>query len=51
MQTFAIDRLREGVRGEVTLPDDEGYEQARRVYTGGRRRSCGPPTPATSWPR
>ncbi len=32
MQTFAIDRLREGVRGEVTLPDDEGYEQARRVY-------------------
>jgi len=32
VQTFAIDRLREGVRGEVTLPDDEGYEQARRVY-------------------
>ena len=32
MQTFAIDRLREGVRGEVTLPEDEGYEQARRVY-------------------
>jgi len=27
-----MDRLREGVRGEVTLPEDEGYEQARRVY-------------------
>ena len=32
MQTLAMDRLREGVRGEVTLPEDEGYEQARRVY-------------------
>ena len=27
-----IDQLREQVRGAVITPDDEGYEQARRVY-------------------
>ncbi|MGH2573006.1 MAG: FAD-binding oxidoreductase [Actinomycetota bacterium] len=27
-----IDQLRERVRGEVTTPGDEGYEEARKVY-------------------
>src|SRR3990172_9250041 len=27
-----IDQLREQVHGAVIAPDDEGYEQARRVY-------------------
>src|SRR5712692_10223266 len=27
-----IDQLREQVRGAVIAPDDEGFEQARRVY-------------------
>ena len=27
-----IDQLREQVRGEVITPDDEGYDEARRVY-------------------
>ncbi|WP_329487280.1 FAD-binding oxidoreductase [Kitasatospora sp. NBC_01246] len=30
----AVDGLRERVRGAVITPDDEGYEQARRVYNG-----------------
>jgi hypothetical protein len=32
MVQLGIDQLREQVRGEVIAPDDEGYEQARRVY-------------------
>jgi FAD/FMN-containing dehydrogenase len=27
-----VDQLREQVRGEVFTPDEDGYEQARRVY-------------------
>lgn len=47
----AVDGLRERVRGAVITPDDEGYEQARRVYNGTvdrhGRRSSGWPTPGT----
>jgi FAD/FMN-containing dehydrogenase len=32
MVQSGIDQLREQVRGAVITPDDEGYEQARRVY-------------------
>ena len=32
MVQLGIDQLREQVHGEVTTPDDAGYEQARRVY-------------------
>ena len=32
MVQSGIDELREQVRGAVNTPDDEGYEQARRVY-------------------
>jgi hypothetical protein len=32
MVQSGIDQLREQVRGEVIVPDDAGYEQARRVY-------------------
>ncbi|MFB3739870.1 MAG: FAD-binding oxidoreductase, partial [Candidatus Velamenicoccus archaeovorus] len=32
MRVLAIDDLRAGVRGDVIGPEDEGYEQARRVY-------------------
>jgi hypothetical protein len=27
-----IEQLREQVRGQVILPDDDGYQDARRVY-------------------
>ena len=32
MVTLTLDRLREQVRGEVIVPENEGYDQARRVY-------------------
>ncbi|TDC53535.1 FAD-binding oxidoreductase [Jiangella ureilytica] len=32
MAEFTMDRLREQVRGTVITADDEGYDQARRVY-------------------
>ena len=32
MSTLAVDTLREQVRGDVISADDEGYEDARRVY-------------------
>jgi FAD/FMN-containing dehydrogenase len=32
MVTLTLDKLREQVRGEVIAPENEGYEQARRVY-------------------
>jgi FAD/FMN-containing dehydrogenase len=32
MSTVAVDTLREQVRGDVISADDEGYEEARRVY-------------------
>ena len=32
MSTTTIEQLREQVRGQVTLPDDEGYDDARAVY-------------------
>ncbi len=32
MEALAIDRLREGTRGAVVTPEDDGYEDARRVY-------------------
>jgi FAD/FMN-containing dehydrogenase len=32
MAQLEIDQLREQVRGEVVVPDDAGYEQARRVH-------------------
>ncbi|HYU58657.1 MAG TPA: FAD-binding oxidoreductase [Actinomycetota bacterium] len=34
MKTLAIDELRERVRGNVIIPEDEGYDEARRVYNG-----------------
>src|SRR6266508_1348009 len=34
MKTLAIDELRERVRGSVIIPEDEGYDEARRVYNG-----------------
>jgi len=34
MKTLAIDELRGQVRGPVVTPEDEGYEEARRVYNG-----------------
>ena len=32
MATRTIDDLRGQVRGEVITPEDEGYDEARRVY-------------------
>src|SRR2546430_15888962 len=32
MAVLATDQLREQVRGDVVEPNDEGYEEARRVY-------------------
>jgi hypothetical protein len=32
MVQSGINQLREQARGAVITPDDEGYEQARRVY-------------------
>lgn len=32
MVTLTLDKLREQVRGEVIAPENEGYEQARKVY-------------------
>ena len=32
MGTPTIDRLREQVRGDVIGPEDDGYDEARRVY-------------------
>jgi FAD/FMN-containing dehydrogenase len=32
MVTLTLDKLREQVRGEVIVPENEGYDQARRVY-------------------
>ncbi|HEV2034279.1 MAG TPA: oxidoreductase, partial [Candidatus Dormibacteraeota bacterium] len=32
MVTLTLDKLREQVRGEVIVPENEGYEQARKVY-------------------
>jgi FAD/FMN-containing dehydrogenase len=32
MAMLTVDQLREQVRGEVIAPDDEGYQEARRVY-------------------
>ena len=32
MVTLTLDKLREQVRGDVIAPDNEGYEQARKVY-------------------
>jgi FAD/FMN-containing dehydrogenase len=32
MSTVAVDMLREQVRGDVISADDDGYEEARRVY-------------------
>jgi FAD/FMN-containing dehydrogenase len=34
MVTLTLDKLREQVRGQVITPDDEGYEQARKVLNG-----------------
>src|SRR6202521_1899957 len=34
MVTLTLDKLREQVRGQVIAPDDEGYEQARKVLNG-----------------
>jgi FAD/FMN-containing dehydrogenase len=34
VRTLAIDELRGKVRGSVIAPDDEGYDEARRVYNG-----------------
>jgi hypothetical protein len=55
MVHVGIDQLREQVRGEVITPDDQGYEQARRVYSAmaDRRpgRWCGARTRAMRLPR
>ena len=32
MGTMTVESLRAGVRGQVIGPDDEGYEDARRVF-------------------
>src|SRR5437016_14616602 len=32
MAVLATDKLREQVRGDVVEPNDDGYEEARRVY-------------------
>jgi hypothetical protein len=32
MSAKTIEALRQSVRGEVIAPDDEGYEDARRVF-------------------
>ena len=32
MSTRTVEGLRESVRGEVIAPNDEGYEDARRVF-------------------
>ena len=32
MDTARLEQLREGVRGTVTTPGDEGYDTARQVY-------------------
>ena len=34
MAGLTIEQLRERVRGEVIAPDDDGYEEARKVYNG-----------------
>jgi len=34
MQTTAVDRLRKEVVGEMIVPGDPGYDEARRVYNG-----------------
>src|SRR5712691_1744755 len=32
VKTLAIDELRGQLRGQLIVPDDEGYDEARRVY-------------------
>ena len=32
MSSYAVDSLRDGIRGVVITPDDEEYDDARTVY-------------------